>query len=114
MKSALWIAVVVCAASLLSAATEVDLAIVNASLYTVDAQKPTAEAVAIAGERIVAVGSTAEIKKLTGPRTRVIDARRPASGCAERYARPHITTAPAQIVLGSRRPRGRRYTRIIS
>jgi predicted amidohydrolase YtcJ len=75
MKSALWIAIVVCAASLLTAATGVDLAIVNASVYTVDAQKPTAEAIAISGDRIVAVGTTAEIKKLAGPGTRVIDAR---------------------------------------
>jgi predicted amidohydrolase YtcJ len=63
------------AAQGVSAATGVDLAIVNAVVYTVDAQKPTAQAIAITGDRITAVGTTAEIKKLTGARTRVIDAR---------------------------------------
>jgi predicted amidohydrolase YtcJ len=53
----------------------VDLAVVNAVVYTVDAQRPSAEAIAIAGDRIVAVGTSAEIRKLAGGKTRVIDAR---------------------------------------
>jgi predicted amidohydrolase YtcJ len=53
----------------------VDLAIVNAVVYTVDAERPAAEALAIAGDRIVAVGTSAEIRRLAGPRTRLIDAR---------------------------------------
>ena len=53
----------------------VDLAIVNGVVYTLDAQKPGAEAVAVSGDRIVAVGTSAEIRKLAGARTRVIDAR---------------------------------------
>jgi predicted amidohydrolase YtcJ len=59
----------------LTAQSGIDLAIVNAVVYTVDAARPSAEALAIAGERIVAVGTSAEIKKLAGSRTRVIDAR---------------------------------------
>jgi predicted amidohydrolase YtcJ len=51
-----------------------DLVIVNASIHTVDEAQPRAEAVAISGNRIVAVGSTAEIQALTGPKTRVVDA----------------------------------------
>src|SRR5215471_5638321 len=51
-----------------------DLVILNASIHTMDEAKPTAAAVAILGNRIVAVGSTAEIKPLAGARTRVIDA----------------------------------------
>jgi predicted amidohydrolase YtcJ len=51
-----------------------DLVILNASIHTMDEAKRTASAVAILGNRIVAVGSTAEIKPLAGPRTRVIDA----------------------------------------
>src|SRR6266498_5359382 len=35
---------------------------------------PTAEALAIKGNRIVAVGSTKEIREMAGPNTRVIDA----------------------------------------
>ena len=53
----------------------VDLAIVNGTVYTVDAARPTAEAIAMSGDRIVAVGTSAEIRKLASARTRVIDAR---------------------------------------
>src|ERR1700757_4624980 len=52
------------------------LIITNAAIYTVDKQHPTAEAVAIIGDRIVAVGSSAEIDVWHGPETKVIDARR--------------------------------------
>ena len=51
-----------------------DLVIVNASTHTMDEAQPRAEAVAISGNRIVAVGLTAEIQALSGPRTRVVDA----------------------------------------
>jgi predicted amidohydrolase YtcJ len=51
------------------------LAIVNARAWTADARRPWADAVAIAGDRIVAVGSSAEIKKQVAGTTRVVDAR---------------------------------------
>jgi predicted amidohydrolase YtcJ len=69
------VAIVGAAWATLTAQSGVDLAIVNAIVYTVEAQKPTAEAIAIAGDRIAAVGTSAEIRKLASPRTRVIDAR---------------------------------------
>jgi predicted amidohydrolase YtcJ len=52
----------------------VTLAIVNARVWTGDERRPWADAVAIAGERIAAVGSSAEIRKLAPPGARVIDA----------------------------------------
>ena len=52
------------------------LIITNATVYTVDKQHPRAEAVAVLGERIVAVGSRAEIDLWRGPQTKVIDAGR--------------------------------------
>lgn len=52
----------------------VSLAIVNARVWTGDARRPWADGVAIAGERIAAVGSSAEIRKLAGS-ARVIDAK---------------------------------------
>ena len=52
-----------------------DLIIVNANIHTLDASHPLAQAVAVFGERIAAVGSNEEIKRLAGARTRVIDAR---------------------------------------
>ena len=50
-----------------------ELVLTNARIYTVDATKPWAEAVAITGSRITAVGSAREIAALAGPRTRTID-----------------------------------------
>ncbi|MGQ0763307.1 MAG: amidohydrolase [Acidobacteriota bacterium] len=52
-----------------------DIIIVNAKIQTMDRSQPTAEAVAIHRNRIVAVGSTMDIKKLAGSTTRVIDGK---------------------------------------
>jgi predicted amidohydrolase YtcJ len=51
------------------------LALTNGHVVTVDSAKPEAQAVAIRGERILAVGSDAGIQRLIGPSTRVIDLR---------------------------------------
>ena len=51
-----------------------DLIITNAKIWTVDKSLPTAQAVAVLGERIVAVGSNAAVGLWRGPGTRVIDA----------------------------------------
>ena len=51
-----------------------DLIIINANVHTVDPARPAAEGVAVCGERIARVGTTAEVRQLAGPRTRVIDA----------------------------------------
>jgi predicted amidohydrolase YtcJ len=50
------------------------LIITNAAVYTVDKQHPNAEAVAVIGDRIVAVGSRAEIDLWRNAQTKVIDA----------------------------------------
>jgi predicted amidohydrolase YtcJ len=54
-------------------AQKADLIFKNGVLYTVDDKNPKAEAVAIAGDRILAVGSNAEIEQYRGSKTRVID-----------------------------------------
>ena len=53
-----------------------DTLIVNGRIATLDPKKPNAEAIAIRGERIVALGSPGELEKYRGPNTRVIDAGR--------------------------------------
>ena len=53
-----------------------DTIIINAVVRTMDPAQPNAEAVAIYGNRIVAVGSSKDIKKLAGPSTRTIDANK--------------------------------------
>jgi len=50
------------------------LIVTNAAVYTVDKQQPKAEAVAVIADRIVAVGSRADIDLWRGPKTVVIDA----------------------------------------
>lgn len=51
-----------------------NLIVTNANIYTVDRQHPKAEALAVIGDRIVAVGSKAEIDLWRGPKAQVIDA----------------------------------------
>ena len=53
----------------------VTIAVVNARAWTGDPRRPWADAIAVRGERIAAVGSSAEIRKLAGRDARVIDAR---------------------------------------
>src|ERR1022692_1199627 len=52
-----------------------DTVVMNARIYTVNPQQPWAEALAIRGDTIVAVGSMREITALRGPSTRAIDAQ---------------------------------------
>jgi predicted amidohydrolase YtcJ len=52
-----------------------DLIIVNGKVVTVDDRFTIAQALAVKAQRIVAIGSSAAIRKLGGVRTRVIDAR---------------------------------------
>src|SRR5450432_881761 len=51
-----------------------DAILIHGKVYTVDAKQPWAQAVAIRGEKIIAVGDDSEIERLRGPRTKVIDA----------------------------------------
>ncbi|MEP6692326.1 MAG: amidohydrolase [Gemmatimonadaceae bacterium] len=54
---------------------KVTLAIVNARVWTGDAKRPWADAVAIHDDTIAAVGTSAEVRKMAGVGTRVIDAK---------------------------------------
>ena len=51
-----------------------DLILTNARVLTMDPDNPRASAVAIAGDRILAVGDDEAMRALSGPATRVIDA----------------------------------------
>src|SRR5687768_16282284 len=53
----------------------VSLAVVNARVWTGDPRRPWADALAVRGERLAAVGSSAEIRKLAGNDARVVDAK---------------------------------------
>ena len=58
-----------------SAAEPADLVLLNATVHTLDARRPRAEAVAVRGNRIVALGTSAELQSYVGPRSRVMDLR---------------------------------------
>ena len=58
-----------------SAATSADIVVLNARIYTLNSRQPWAEALAISGDRIAAVGNASDIASLRGPATKVIDAR---------------------------------------
>jgi hypothetical protein len=51
-----------------------DLIITNAKVWTVDKSLPTAQAVAVLGDRIVSVGSSADVDAWRGPNTKLLDA----------------------------------------
>ena len=64
----LWFAFLFVSGCTVSAPTRpasVDLAVVNATVWTGDALRPVVEAIAISNGRIVAIGPTNEIKALT-------------------------------------------------
>ncbi len=50
-----------------------DMVLVHGKVWTENPQQPEAEAVAVLGNHIAAVGSSADILKLVGPATKVID-----------------------------------------
>jgi predicted amidohydrolase YtcJ len=74
-------AVIVCAVALLATSAQrsttdaATLVILNGKVYPADGRGVFYEAVAVRGNRIAAIGTTAEISKLRGPATEVVDAR---------------------------------------
>ncbi len=68
---ALVLAAVVCAC--FGQAPAPDLILRNGKVVTLDDHVPNAEAIAVRGDRIVAVGSSAQLARMAGPQTRVID-----------------------------------------
>ena len=63
-----------CATTMTLRQEPVTIAIVNGIVWTAEPSHPWAEAVAMSGDRIAAVGSNAEIRALASPSTRIIDA----------------------------------------
>ncbi|WP_025413446.1 amidohydrolase [Gemmatirosa kalamazoonensis] len=61
--------------SMAPAQEPVSLAVVNARVWTGDPRRPWADALAVRGERLAAVGSSAEVRKLAGSAARVVDAK---------------------------------------
>ncbi len=64
-----------CTPTMTPPSNPVTLSVINGRVWTGVPGKPWAEAVALTGDRVTAVGSTDEIRALTGSSARVIDAR---------------------------------------
>jgi predicted amidohydrolase YtcJ len=69
---------------------DVDVIFVNARITTLDASHPDAEAVAVTGGRITAVGTRADIERLAGSGTQVVDlaGRRVVPGLIDAHCHP--------------------------
>jgi predicted amidohydrolase YtcJ len=52
---------------------QVDLIAIHGKVWTENPEQPEAEAIAVSGHRIFAVGTTDQIKRLAGPQTKVLD-----------------------------------------
>lgn len=97
-----WLAVAVLAFLLLgcggpSDIPAADVIFINGSIITVSDTQPQAEAVAIRGDRILAVGTSAEIRELAGSRTKTVDlqGRTMVPGLIEGHTHP-ISSALAE------------------
>ena len=75
-----------------------DLVLTNGRIYSLDSAKPWAEAVAIRGSVIAAVGSAADMPALTGPQTRTIDLKGAFVSPGFNDAHVHIDSTGALLV----------------
>jgi len=69
------IAILLTTAALPLSAQAPTLVVLNAKVFTADSAAPWAEALAVRGDRIIAVGSSASVRALQGATTKVINAR---------------------------------------
>jgi len=86
--------IIVCSGSIFSQ-QKVDKVILNGKIITLNDQQPTVEALAIAGNRIIELGSNQRIKKYIGKNVQVIDAR-------EKTVIPGIYDSHLHVIRGGR------------
>jgi len=80
------------------AAQPADIVLVGGRVYTLDPSRPWAEGLAITGDRIAAVGTTAEIRRVAGPRTRLIDLKGAFVSPGFNDAHVHVDATGALLV----------------
>jgi predicted amidohydrolase YtcJ len=74
-----------------------DLVVHNAVVYTMNDRAPRAQAIAVRGERIVAIGTDAEVRKTAGAATRLVDARGAAIVPGLQDAHGHVAELGANL-----------------
>ena len=84
-------------------ALDADLVVVNARVYTMDTTLPRAEAFAVSRGRVVAVGTSAQVRSLAGRRSRVIDAKGMTivPGFIDTHNHPIGTTLLYEVLVGN-------------
>jgi|SoiMethySBSTD1v2_1073268.scaffolds.fasta_scaffold20791_4 predicted amidohydrolase YtcJ len=73
INAVVWIACALCL-GVTAYSQAADLVITNANVHTINSAQPTAQSIAVIGNKIMAVGSNADTKSFIGSKTRVIDA----------------------------------------
>jgi len=76
-----------------------DLILLNGKVFTADPAKPWVEAIAVRGDRIDAIGTTAALRERAGARTRVIDVAGRVVIPGINDAHTHVGTRPPGVVL---------------
>ena len=84
-------------------ARHADLVVYNAKIHTMNSRSPTAAACAVKDGRIIAVGSTAEVKGLIGRNTEALDAGRMtlAPGFIDCHNHASGTTLLYEVLVGN-------------
>lgn len=92
-----WIAVVLLALIATESQSAPDLILINGKIWTVHRDKPEVEALAVWRDRIVAVGTTSDIRKLADARTRILDleGKRVVPGFYDSHV--HMLTSGTQL-----------------
>ena len=90
---------------------DIDTILYNGTIHTLDPRAPTAEAIAIAGEQIVAVGADSDLSALLGPNGKsidldgktvipgLVDAHLHFAGYSQRLDQVHIHELPKEETL---------------
>jgi len=88
---------------LLSQRSDTDLVVLNAKVYTMDPALARAEAFAVSGSRIIAVGKSADIKSLATKRTRTLDAKQMTivPGFTDTHNHAGGTTLLYEVLVGN-------------
>ena len=100
IAGAVAVVAVVAAATLVAAQQRnpADLILVNGRIYTLDAARPWAEAMAVRGSRIVAVGTNTDVRTLANSETRTIDLKGAFVSPGFNDAHVHIDSTGALLV----------------
>lgn len=101
MKWTIAIAVVVTLGGCSAAPPRADTVLLNGKVFTANDAQPWAQALAISGDRVVAVGDTATIQALAGPSTRRLDlgGRTVVPGFNDAHQHIEITPPATDMVL---------------